>query len=75
MPVDIRERAPEVERDLGLARWAGFSGARAQVVPDVLVVKDLVADVRVALGPDLFVEATDQSLCSLRYPFVDPRDM
>ena len=50
MPVDVREPAPEVERDLRLACWAWLRTARAQVVTDVVVVEDLVADVRVALA-------------------------
>ena len=50
VPIDVRKRPPEVERDLGLAGRAGFRRARAQVVADVLLVEDLVADVRVALA-------------------------
>ena len=74
VPVDIRERSSEVERDLGLAGRAGFRGARAQVVADVLVVEDLVADVRVALCPDLLVEPADQGLVLVDTHSLTPMD-
>ena len=75
VPVDVRERPPEVERDLGLAGRAGFRSARAQVVADVVVVEDLVADVRVALGPDLLVEPADQGLVLFDTHSLTPMDM
>src|SRR6266508_1351341 len=61
-PPKIGERVPELLRDARLPGGSGSRLRRAKIVTHVVVGEDLCGEADVPTGPDLLVEAHDESL-------------